>query len=241
MSEKKVVECAEHGGCEEAFVCRHLLEGESQGFHMAEDPDSLLWPDAWCDQCDEALSVEGEWNDASMAFADIKLICSACYERVRERNWREDKEAFSFLIADAVAVLNRKQARMRERYPIDDCERYDWDQDVGQLVFSHEGKARVIAGIAFVGGISTMTNTWMWSWANDSVSERVKAEMLSVRAFGVENNFLRLASAYWSADEHDGWEMAAIATKILGAEGAYRTPRDHGFTYMVIKDLHRVE
>ena len=241
MSKENSVECVTHGKSAEAFVCRHLLEGEGQGFHTSEDPDSFLFPDAWCDRCEEVRAAEGEWNDASVAFAGIKLICSDCYGGIRERNWHEDKDAFFRLVSSAVDDLNQKQARMRERYPIDECERYDWDQGTGRLVFSHDGRAKVVANIVFVGGVSTITSTWMWSWANESVSDQVKEAMWKVREFGIERGFLRLASACWSADECDGWEMTAVAAWLLGAEGAYRTPRDRGFTYMIIRQLSEVQ
>ena len=46
----------------------------------------------------------------------------------------------------------------------------------------------------------------------------------------------------WSQDTAElvlsnGWHMAAVAARILGAEGAYRTPTDYGFTYMVLHDV----
>ena len=53
--------------------------------YAPENPDGL-YPDAWCDECDKVLDDEGEWNEKSQAFADIKVICCQCYEAIRERN-----------------------------------------------------------------------------------------------------------------------------------------------------------
>lgn len=58
-----------------------------------------------------------------------------------------------------------------------------------------------------------------------------------VRAHGEERRFLKLACAYWSAEEEDGWQMAAVAVYLLSAKGAYRSPDDHSFTFMVMTSI----
>jgi len=75
-----------------AFVCQHLFlqhrkkEYSPIGFYQPTqdpgDPDDDL--EAWCAACDEVLGRVGEWNDESEAFADIKVLCSGCFERIRE-------------------------------------------------------------------------------------------------------------------------------------------------------------
>jgi hypothetical protein len=48
-----------------------------------------------------------------------------------------------------------------------------------------------------------------------------------------------LTTAGWPAEESDGWEMAAIASKVLQAKGAYRAPNSSGdgFTFLIIKEI----
>ena len=58
-----------------------------------------------------------------------------------------------------------------------------------------------------------------------------------MRSYGQEHEFLRLACAHWDATERDGWEMTGIAARILGAVGAYRSPSEHGLTFMVMIDV----
>jgi hypothetical protein len=88
MEEKNYIECATHGHTEPALICHHLVDnGRTQalGFYQADiDPDNREWGDlnAWCGQCDAMLESEGEWNDASEAFADIKVVCIECYRAI---------------------------------------------------------------------------------------------------------------------------------------------------------------
>jgi hypothetical protein len=86
----KYVECATHGTSRIAFVCQHLLKGSNLGFHEAFESDPLIEPDddyqAWCDECNKVWEREGEWNEASMAFSDIKVVCDECYFEAKRRN-----------------------------------------------------------------------------------------------------------------------------------------------------------
>ncbi len=88
----KYVECSEHECRRIAFVCQHLNHSNKVGFHEAfetyenmnltEDEDLQ----AWCDACEIVREGEGEWNEKSMAFAEIKLVCELCYFEMKEFN-----------------------------------------------------------------------------------------------------------------------------------------------------------
>lgn len=90
--EVRRVECRTHGDARPAFVCQHLFLQHRQKQYSAigffeptqdpGDPDDDL--EAWCGACDEVLGRVGEWNDESEAFADMKVLCSGCFQRVRE-------------------------------------------------------------------------------------------------------------------------------------------------------------
>ena len=233
---KNKVECGTHGTSTATFVCQHLASGEKLGFNCGYDPEEPddLYPDAWCDECEKVLVAEGEWNDKSEAFSDIKLICSCCYEDLRERNWIQNNDEFHEFICSGFDYLKKRQSTFLDKFKINDHERWDWHQDTGKLIFTHDGVPQVEAEISFSGSISTKSNTWMWAWANDSYLETVKASSREIRNLGEKLGYMKLASAHWNASEEDGWEMTAIMAKQLNAIGAYRTANDHGFSYMVV-------
>lgn len=80
------IDCEEHGFNEEAFVCEHLLREPNQLWCSREPTDENPCPDAWCLKCDEHFQTEGEWNERNEGKVQIKLVCQACYTRLRLGN-----------------------------------------------------------------------------------------------------------------------------------------------------------
>ena len=88
----RYVQCGEHDYKRRAFICRHLNKKTKVGFEESFetyenmelfDDDDLQ---AWCSECEQVRQKEGEWNDKSMEFAQIKVVCEDCYFEMKELN-----------------------------------------------------------------------------------------------------------------------------------------------------------
>jgi hypothetical protein len=141
------------------------------------------------------------------------------------------------LVEKAQIYLRSCQSQLEEEFQLGNWPRYDWNQDEAQLVFSKEGVPRVVAEIQFVGSISTQSDTWMWSWGNDTIDGALAKSAAAVRAYGERNNLPQLITRLWHAHEVDGWEMTCITAFLTKAKGAYRSPSDDSFTFMVFTDV----
>ena len=92
MSEpEKFIKCCKHGKQHATYVCLHTVQSLSdnvpRGFWSAEPEPGNERPDSWCSACEEMVNkTGGEWNDESESFAGVKLICGACYDRVKQLN-----------------------------------------------------------------------------------------------------------------------------------------------------------
>jgi hypothetical protein len=90
LKEKYTVTCGIHGARRPAFVCRHLSKDKYTGFHEPFESDASVDADeelqAWCDECEKVRLREGEWNDVSEAFANIRLICDQCFFVIKAKN-----------------------------------------------------------------------------------------------------------------------------------------------------------
>jgi len=146
-------------------------------------------------------------------------------------------DTFENLVHEGHEYLTRCQQSLEEEFRISHWPRYDWSQDAGQLIFSEDSVRKVIASIEFVGSISTKTDTWLWAWGNDSLDQERTRLIRRVRTYGETNGIKPLVTANWHAHEVDGWDMTSIAAYLLNAKGAYRTPQDSGFTFMVLTNV----
>ncbi len=140
---------------------------------------------------------------------------------------------------EAHEYLKSQQEILKSKYKISG---YDWyyDQDTGEFTFSANEIPRVIADFQVVGTLSTISNTWLWSWGNSSILENVKKDLQIVRQFGKEHNLRELVQPRWDADEFDAWAMTNVSARLLNAQGAYRCPDDNGFMFVIFTNVRRV-
>jgi len=138
----------------------------------------------------------------------------------------------------AFARLNARQDAMIRQYNLTRYQQFHWSQKKRELLFTDDGKVKVIADVQFVGNVSAKSHRWLWAWANPSIMPSAAVDTSRLRQFGRLHRFVRLTQAEWPATPLDGWKMTAIAEQVLNAKGAYRTEDRGGYTYMVITSIH---
>jgi hypothetical protein len=148
-----------------------------------------------------------------------------------------DPDQFSKFRHEAVHELMRLNELCEKNFHISSWPRWDYDLERGTLVFSEQEVPKVSATIQVVGTTSISGGTWLWGWANESLTPRVTTGLAKVRAFGEVEKIAELTEAELPDDEHLGWGMTAIAAKLLGATGGYRCPGENGFVYVVYSSI----
>ena len=98
VTQDNTVRCSKHGDRREAYLCHHLLHGSQHGFFTdADDALTNSHPDAWCSKCEQIrLAHGGEWNEASEALIEVKLVCGDCYEEIKAINVLETDRSNSY-------------------------------------------------------------------------------------------------------------------------------------------------
>ncbi|RVU39139.1 hypothetical protein EOI86_07780 [Hwanghaeella grinnelliae] len=240
----ETLDCPIHGEAYTAFICPHLADDPNQewfcDYPSAENP----WPDAKCASCHTGFTEQGASNEKAGGNLNAKKICHLCYEDGHGKSAAYLMElrqaAWEPFLSDAFSELEDKQQRLETEYKIGHSDRWDYDQRHGTILFSNAGTVVVRAAAQFIGSISTTSDTWLWSWANTSLIPGTFEDLFAVRDFGEAHRFAKLTVPMWPADEVDGWEMSAVAVKLIKAKGAYRAPGKTGFTFMSLKDVHTV-
>ena len=141
---------------------------------------------------------------------------------------------------EAFDAFMAKQKQASETYRLGGWARYDYDTDAGVLTFSDDSGPRVIDDIQVLG--TTAPSDWLWGWANAIWPPASVADAARVRDFGAEHGIEELTTESLVSDDLDalGWMLAAIATRVLDAEGAYRAPTQNGGLYLIMRTLRSV-
>jgi hypothetical protein len=147
---------------------------------------------------------------------------------------------YADLLALARAYLDEQVSLCNKVYGLDSCNRMDYEQETGQMVFSSLATPKIITTFQVAGSVSLHSNTWLWSWDNPYLLDKVVEEIRKVREYGMKHHLYKLAEPKWEATEEDGWDMTAVASYILKAKGAYKFPSDKILTYAVFTGIRKV-
>ncbi len=141
---------------------------------------------------------------------------------------------------EAFETFRAKQQRLSETYDLASWQRYDYDANAGTLTFSDQEGPRVLADIQVIGTVGE--RDWLWGWANENWPALSTEGLQALRAFGDEHGIEELTTEYLESDDLAGlgWMLAAIAARVLNAEGAYRAPSGTGAVYLLIRSIKSV-
>jgi len=245
LEESDALECAQHGKAHTTYVCEHLISHPVQKWHSDYPDAENHWPDAWCAACNAHYLAEGgEWNERNEDLVPIKLMCHVCYEGARSASLARMAgpvfDAWDAFLDTCFEELKTKNDQLNQDFDLGSHQRYDWDQEKAELVFSNDGVPAVIAKIDFIGSHSSRSDTWLWAWANFHLLENIRTRIIAVRDFGELHDYPCLITPKWEAEEGDAWDMAAVAAHVLDARGVYRSPREGGASFMLIREIRKV-
>jgi hypothetical protein len=183
-------------------------------------------------------SARAEWNEKNEGGLASSSSCSACYVGMRMKSDESlagaAKKRWKAYVADCCREQDERQERMIADLGLDRYARMSLDMEKAELVFSDETLPTLTTGIEAVGSVSKTSDTWLWGWSNFHLPAIVRGRLEKVREIGEREGFLHLTEPKWAADEHDGWHMAAIAARAIGALGVYRLPGEQVTTFLAI-------
>lgn len=138
---------------------------------------------------------------------------------------------FKALLEGSVEGLRLQTAAHQNMWHFGEEEQWNFSQDTGELVLTfHDKIARAPAQI--IGSFDLRKGTWMWAWANPTISESLTRDSIRVRDYGKQHGIRRLTMPQWPCVELDGWHMAALANRLCGSNGAYRGPAGETFVFL---------
>lgn len=166
----------------------------------------------------------------------VSLAVAGCGSAARAPVGAATSKEFQELLDASVKELQVKTAA-HESWGLGKFERWNVDQDAGTLVFSNADGTQATTTAQIIGSFSTSDDSWLWAWDNPSVDDKLKTDALTVKAYGEKHGIERLTTRKWSGTEEDAWAMAALAAKLCGSEGVYRTPTGKVYVFITFRDI----
>jgi hypothetical protein len=151
------------------------------------------------------------------------LALSGCGEKANP--------AFKALVEKAKIDLQTKTASHQAVWGLGKSDRWDLNQDDGNLVFTFPDKT-VTCEAQIIGSFDKPKGTWLWAWDNPAAATNLTRASQWLRDYGTQHKYDKLTQAEWKATENDAWEMAALATLLCNAQGAYRGPAGDVYVFM---------
>ena len=146
-------------------------------------------------------------------------------------------DSWSELVAMSLMEMEQKQNALP---PSDPADQWHADQDSGTFTMTNSsGSVVATARLQFVGTYSTISQSWLWSWANRSI-DRVNRSMLEeLREFGHRHGWGRLTNERVPCSEQEAIHLWAVAVHATGAPAWYRIQLSPtSITYLALFDLH---
>ncbi len=150
-------------------------------------------------------------------------------------------DAYNKLLNDCVAEVEERNQKLADEFGLGSFERWDIDQEIGELVFSDGGIPKLVCSVTMLGSFSDSSETWMWGWANPSLLEPLTRDTNALREYGERNEIEDLVTEKVSATEGDAWALSSFSCRILDGLGLYRGSTENGFVVMMLKDIKRSE
>lgn len=132
-------------------------------------------------------------------------------------------KSYKELLAFSYEELKAKQSLDMSTWGLGDAKRWDVNQEVGSLVFTFPDKVAVCP-VQFIGSWNSKLKTFLWSWANSSIDDRLKTFSIQIRQYGAAHGMKVMTTREITCDDVDAWMLSSLAVCICGAHGVYRGP-----------------
>ncbi|MEU1312733.1 DUF6882 domain-containing protein [Streptomyces cinnamoneus] len=150
---------------------------------------------------------------------------------------KHDHSVWEEVVLAAHERARARQALMVERFGLSGDVQYHWSMDDAQITWSREGKVFLTGRLTMIGSVSLAQQSWLWSWANESLPDAVLGDIERVRQFGEENDFPVLPWPGFDYQPELVAEARMVAASVLDAEGLWADSTDDMQLHFLLHDL----
>lgn len=149
----------------------------------------------------------------------------------------QNHTAWDELVRAASERAHTRQALMIERYGLSGDVQYFWSMDDARITWSRDEQVFLTGRLTMIGSVSVPYQSWLWSWANDSIPRPVLGDIEQVRRYGEANSFPALTNPGFHSHPEDVAEARMVAASVLDAEGLWTDSDDEQQLHFLVHDL----
>lgn len=130
--------------------------------------------------------------------------------------------------------LIEKQKMLLQEYKIANYQEFWWSQEGSLLQFKNNGAVLLEFSVIFIGSWSGIGNTWMWAWANESMTKEVRNQSAVLQELANVTGFDVFTTPVLECEEAIAHQITALSVEKLGAKGMYISKEDNSHMFMAI-------
>ncbi|MET9432219.1 MULTISPECIES: DUF6882 domain-containing protein [unclassified Streptomyces] len=150
---------------------------------------------------------------------------------------KHDHSGWEEVVLAARERARTRQSLMVERFGLSGDVQYEWSMDDARITWSRGGTAFLTGRLTMIGSVSLAQQSWLWSWANESLPHAVLGDMERVRRFGEENDYPVLPWPGFAYRPELVAEARMVAAFVLDAEGLWAESMDDVQLHFLIHDV----
>lgn len=143
-------------------------------------------------------------------------------------------EQFDEFVDNCYNELEAKQNKMWKDYKLGLYDEYWFNQIKKTLQFKLDNAVKIEFKIICIGTWAHKGETWMWSWANNSMTDEYRKDSEELKTLIGKTGFDIFHLEGFNCDEVMAYELVAVSINYLNAIRMYRIPGETSHLYVAI-------
>jgi hypothetical protein len=166
----------------------------------------------------------------------VRVCWEGCYEDANPKEMPEAEVANR--VKSALARVEARQRVMIEKTGFNQHRRYHWDQETAMFELRSASESPLWrARFLIAGSWASRSQSWLWSWGNNSLHPRCTTELVRVKREGERLGIKSLWGAFQDTGQAEAEELWVLAADILEAEAIYACREPDSTLYLLLYDL----
>ena len=120
--------------------------------------------------------------------------------------------------------IGSRQKKLLEQYGLQNYKDFFYSQETETLQFKTDGKVEIEFEVIQIGSWSSISGSWMWAWANESLMEKTKQKSVKIKELAEITGYDVFLLEAFEAKESIAHQLTAISAHYLNAIGYYIAP-----------------